>query len=142
MSHTTERSPVHETPSSVQVPPMRPRRSAAQVARLGRHRRRVGRSSRAAAADDHVGHQLAADPERTAVGRESSRTTSPDRRVSPWSADAAERYLANHNATRPEGVPLVGRRRRALPRQPERHSTGGCPSWSADAAERYLANHE
>ena len=41
MSHTTERAPVLETPSSVHVPPHAAATVPAQAARLGRHRRRA-----------------------------------------------------------------------------------------------------
>ena len=120
MSHTTERSAVHETPSSVHVPPMRPRRSARKL--LGWVAVVVG----LVAAGVLLLLTITSDSDspRIETDQPMVRSYLTDQDVTrpegvPGSADAAERYLANQNAIRPEGVP-----------------------WSADAAERYLANHE
>ena len=65
----------------------------------------------------------------------------------PMSADAAERYLAQHGtnlATRPSGVPMsadAAERYLAQHGTTHSHPAAGVPL-SADAAERYLADQE
>ncbi|RYP87713.1 hypothetical protein EKO23_04785 [Nocardioides guangzhouensis] len=119
MSHTTERSPV-QAPSYVHVPHQRPPRSVrkllswvAIVVALIAATAMLVLTITSDTGSPRIQPEQPTDAGSTADGN----TTRPE--GVPWSADAAERYFAQHNATRPEGVP-----------------------WSADAAERYFANHE
>ena len=139
MSHTTERAPVLETPSSVHVPPQRPRRSLRQL--LGWVAIVVG----LVAAAVLLLLTITSDTNSRPTQSEPPPVTSFEDNVTrpegvPGSADAAERYLANHNATRPKGAPWSAD---AAERYLANHNATrpkGAP-WSADAAERYLANH-
>jgi hypothetical protein len=134
MTHTTEQVPVQETPTTGTDPQQPPRRSRRTV--LGWAAIAIG----LVAAVVLVLLTITSD---TAPQRiETEQTPAEPSLVGvPRSADAAERYLADHNATRPSGVPLsVDAAERYLA---DHNATrpNGVPL-TADAAERYLADHE
>ena len=134
MTQTPERSRVHQTPSPVPAPPQPPRQSLRTF--LGW----VAIVAGLIAAGVLV--LLTITSNTTSQRIETEQTpTEPSMVGVPRSADAAERYLADHDATRPLGVP---RSADAAERYLADHDATrplGVPR-SADAAERYLADHE
>lgn len=133
MTQTTEPVGVHETPSSVHTPPQPPRRSLRTL--LGWAVIVVG----LVVAVILVLLTITTDtaPQRIEPGQTPAE---PSQVGVPRSADAAERYLTDHNLPRPMGVPGSAD---AAERYLAEHNAPrpmGVPG-SADAAERYFADH-
>ena len=97
MSHTTERAPVLETPSSVHVPPQRPRRSLRKL--LSWVAIAVGLVAATVLflltiTSDNGSQRIQPEQPTNQSFITDDNATRPE--GVPWSADAAERYFAHH----------------------------------------------